>query len=101
MRLLEVLRAAGRDVHLSISPSGADVIRQELGLAVDLDDFRAESILLGDANSIESGLPLLESTAPLQRLRSRHDRQTGRLSYYHCKTSWPRWPAARFSPPAW
>ena len=30
VRLLEVLRAAGRDVHLSISPSGRDVIRQEL-----------------------------------------------------------------------
>ncbi len=32
VRLLEVLRASGRDVHLSISPSGRDVIRQELGL---------------------------------------------------------------------
>jgi flavin prenyltransferase len=39
VRLLEVLRAAGRDVHLSISPSGRDVIRQELGLDLDLDRF--------------------------------------------------------------
>ena len=45
VRLLEVLRASGRDVHLSISPSGRDVIRQELGLAVDLDNFRLESLL--------------------------------------------------------
>jgi 4-hydroxy-3-polyprenylbenzoate decarboxylase len=45
VRLLEVLRASGRDVHLSISPSGRDVIRQELGLVVDLDDFRVENLL--------------------------------------------------------
>ena len=45
VRLLEVLRASGRDVHLSISPSGRDVIRQELGLTVDLDDFQLESLL--------------------------------------------------------
>jgi 4-hydroxy-3-polyprenylbenzoate decarboxylase len=45
VRLLEVLRAAGRNVHLSISPSGRDVIRQELGLAVDLDHFKLEQLL--------------------------------------------------------
>ena len=28
VRLLEVLRASGRSVHLSISPSGGEVIRQ-------------------------------------------------------------------------
>jgi 4-hydroxy-3-polyprenylbenzoate decarboxylase len=45
VRLLEVLRAGGRDVQLSISPSGRDVIRQELGLTVDLENFRLESLL--------------------------------------------------------
>jgi 4-hydroxy-3-polyprenylbenzoate decarboxylase len=44
IRLLEVLRAAGRDVHLSISPSGRDVIRQELKLDLDLDRFEANAI---------------------------------------------------------
>jgi flavin prenyltransferase len=39
VRLLEVLRAAGHDLHLSISPSGRDVIRQELQLEIDLDHF--------------------------------------------------------------
>lgn len=38
-RLLEVLIAAGRDVHLSISPSGALVFQQELGIATDLARF--------------------------------------------------------------
>ena len=45
VRLLEVLRASGREMHLSISPSGRDVIRQELGLAVDLDDFQLDQLL--------------------------------------------------------
>ncbi|MGD9636246.1 MAG: UbiX family flavin prenyltransferase [Pirellulales bacterium] len=45
VRLLEVLRAAGRDVHLSISPSGRDVIRQELALAIDLDKFEISQLL--------------------------------------------------------
>jgi flavin prenyltransferase len=54
IRLLEVLRACGRDVHLSISPSGRDVIRQELNLTVDLEDFRAETLLGNFANHDES-----------------------------------------------
>jgi len=45
VRLLEVLRDAGREVHLAISPAGRDVIRQELDLAVDLDNFSAEQLL--------------------------------------------------------
>jgi 4-hydroxy-3-polyprenylbenzoate decarboxylase len=34
-RLLEMLLRAGREVHLTISPSGAAVIKQELGIAID------------------------------------------------------------------
>ena len=45
VRLLDVLIAAGRDVELSISPAGQAVLRQELGIAVDLDDFLLESLL--------------------------------------------------------
>jgi 4-hydroxy-3-polyprenylbenzoate decarboxylase len=45
VRLLQVLVAAGREVQLSISPSGATVIRQELGLTVDLDDFQIDALL--------------------------------------------------------
>jgi flavin prenyltransferase len=48
VRLLEVLRASGRDIHLSISPSGRDVIQQELGLNVDLDNFSPETLLSAD-----------------------------------------------------
>ena len=63
VRLLEVLIASGLDVHLSISPSGREVIGQELGLNIDLDRFEVAD-LLGHPNE-DSG-------------------QRGRLNYYPC-----------------
>ena len=45
VRLLEVLLAAGCDVHLSISPSGQTLLRQELDLSVDLEQFDSSSLL--------------------------------------------------------
>ncbi len=45
-RLLEVLCRSGRTVHLSISPSGAHVFREELGL--DLDPNRFDPKSFGD-----------------------------------------------------
>jgi 4-hydroxy-3-polyprenylbenzoate decarboxylase len=44
-RLLQVLVEAGRDVHLTISPSGAAVVAQELGRRVSLDCFAAAELL--------------------------------------------------------
>ena len=64
VRLLEVLLEAGRDVHLSISPSGQAVIGEELGLRIDLDRFEPET-LLGKAS------PAI--------------RKLGHLTYYHHK----------------
>lgn len=48
VRLLEVLLVAGRRVHLTISPAAAEVIRQELGLKVDLENFRLSQLLPSD-----------------------------------------------------
>jgi 4-hydroxy-3-polyprenylbenzoate decarboxylase len=48
LRLLEVLLRAGRTVHLSISPAGAEVLQYELGRSVRLDRFDLRD-LLGDA----------------------------------------------------
>jgi len=45
VRLLDVLVAAGHSIQLSISPAGQSVLRQELGLEVDLANFRVESLL--------------------------------------------------------
>jgi len=61
VRLLEVLLESGRDVQLSISPSGQAVIAEELGRQVDLDRFEVQTLL---------GRP-----APA----------AGRLTYFHFK----------------
>ena len=87
MRLLEVLRAAGRDVHLSISPSGRDVIRQELKLDIDLDNFDASRLRLA------TSLPRSHALAENARI--------GQFTTTTTRISWPRWPAARSSPAAW
>jgi len=61
VRLLEVLLEAGREVHLSISPSGQAVIGEELGRRIDLDRFEPQSLL------------------------GRQPPQAGRLHYFHHK----------------
>lgn len=45
VRLLEVLVASGREIHLMVSPSGAAVIKQELDRTVSLDPFELRSLL--------------------------------------------------------
>lgn len=47
VRLLEVLIAAGCDVHLVISPAGQIVLTEELGLSVDLERFEIGAMGLG------------------------------------------------------
>jgi flavin prenyltransferase len=39
VRLLQVLDQPGRTVHLTITPSAAQVLREEMGLEISLDDF--------------------------------------------------------------
>jgi 4-hydroxy-3-polyprenylbenzoate decarboxylase len=45
MRLLEVLVASGRNVHLLISSAGTIVIQRELGREIDLDHFSIRQLL--------------------------------------------------------
>jgi len=46
-RLLQVLLDSNHEVHLTISPSGREVLRQELACEIDLDAFQPQT-LLGD-----------------------------------------------------
>jgi 4-hydroxy-3-polyprenylbenzoate decarboxylase len=46
IRLLDVLGAAGCDIHLSISSAGREVLEQELDLSVDLDQFDPAMLML-------------------------------------------------------
>lgn len=61
VRLLQLLLAAGREVHLTISPSGAAVIGQELGIellvdaeAIDLRAFDIDGLL---ASGVQEDTP--------------------------------------------
>jgi 4-hydroxy-3-polyprenylbenzoate decarboxylase len=90
VRLLEVLRDAGRDVHLSISPAGRDVIRQELGLTVDLNAFDAKNVWqsVNDISrdrihALLQGVPGASSNDRNRSTGGAHDR--GDLHYYHCQ----------------
>jgi flavin prenyltransferase len=45
VRLLEMLLAAGRTVHVTLSPAAVLVIDRELGLTLDLDHFDPQQLL--------------------------------------------------------
>lgn len=49
-RLLETLIATGNHVHLTISPAGQAVLKQELDIDVDLDNFLESSLLPNPQN---------------------------------------------------
>jgi flavin prenyltransferase len=46
IRLMEVLAAAGCDVHLTISAAAQTVLKQELDLTVDLENFNPSMLML-------------------------------------------------------
>jgi flavin prenyltransferase len=62
IRLLEVLSAAGCDVHLTISSAAQSVLKQELNLNVDLDNFLLSSLMLDVGSNLRD--------KKLQRIRS-------------------------------
>jgi flavin prenyltransferase len=45
VRLLEMLVTAGRDVHLTISPSGRELLRHELNVHIDLRNFDISALV--------------------------------------------------------
>ncbi len=65
VRLVEVLLAAGCDVHLTISPAAAEVLEQELDLTVDLEDFNPAALMLDRGPADDPKLQLLRSTAEI------------------------------------
>jgi 4-hydroxy-3-polyprenylbenzoate decarboxylase len=88
VRLLEVLIATGYDVHLSISPSGRAVIKQELDLNVDLDSFQPSSLLLGDVVwAGDSKLDMLRAMAGISSedssVLSVREGEPGKIHYHH------------------
>ena len=88
MRLLEVLLATGHDVHLSISPAGAQVIAEEMDLHVDLNDFSPADLMLHDVtDASDSKIKLLQASAGIgtadSNVLSVDAGRVGELYYHH------------------
>lgn len=88
VRLLEVLINIGHDVHLTISPAGAMVLKQELDITVDLDDFSLRPLLLdADKTASDSKLDILRQEAGVSTGDSNvleiRDREPGQVLYHH------------------
>jgi len=88
LRLLEVLLAAGRTVHLVISPAATRVVHEELGLTIDLDHFQLEQ-LLPDGPAVDSRLAMLRPAVEGQEggtgssIFSDSGVAPGKLLYHH------------------
>ena len=87
VRLLEMLLAAGCDVHLSISPAAQLVLKQELDLTVDLADFHVSSLMLNPADPSDSRIGMMRSMAGISSEESNvlavNVGQTGEIFYHH------------------
>jgi len=87
VRLLQVLLAVGRNVHLTISPAAKLVLSQELGLSIDLDKFNVAQLLppeteLGDDSAI-SGLRLSSKSSVMDSSSVFSEVTRGRIIYHH------------------
>ena len=72
VRLLDVLLANGREVHLLISPSGKAVLKQEIGVEVDLECFDPAPLFSAMQH------PLLQGARP----PSEQQGHSGKLLYH-------------------
>lgn len=88
IRLLEVLSAAGCDVHLMISAAAQSVLKQELDLTVDLDHFSPAMLMLDSGpNPKDRKLQEVRSMAgissDLSNVLSVGSGEPGEFHYYH------------------
>ena len=87
VRLLEVLNAAGYDVHLSITASGQEVLKHELDINVDLENFLIEDLLLGEETHHDSKLDMLRAMAGIasedSNVLSVREGDAGGVIYHH------------------
>lgn len=85
VRLLEVLRATGSQVHISISPSAQAVLKQELGVSIDLEKFNLDALL--PANARDAKLEAIRSMAGISSAESNvlavEPGEIGKIHYHH------------------
>ena len=78
VRLLQVLCRGGHRLHLTISPSGAAVIQQELGIELDLDQPNLASLIgyvapWTHCNEIKTGAAKAGQSVSVNVSYHRHD----------------------------
>ena len=88
VRLVEVLIAAGRTVHLTISPAAVEVFKRELGLSLNLDKFDMQQILpRNDQIEHDEKLKLLKPSGvagyAASSVFSDSEIFTGKIIYHH------------------
>ncbi len=89
VRLLEVLLHSGHNIHLTISPAGCQVLKHELGLKIDLNQFSASQILPSDSEVSEDSVLARLRRQPVQSehvvssILSESDVEAGELIYHH------------------
>ena len=88
VRLLEVLSAAGCNVHLIISGAAQSVLKQELDLTVDLDHFSPAMLMLDTGPTPKDGkLQTVRSMAGISsdssNVLSVGSGEPGEFHYYH------------------
>ena len=88
LRLLEVLVATGKTVHLTISPAATEVLKHELNLKVDLNAFDPQQLLPAAAEALQdSKLKLLKSDGDggyaASSIFSDSEIMKGRIVYHH------------------
>jgi 4-hydroxy-3-polyprenylbenzoate decarboxylase len=88
IRLVEVLLAAGCDVHLTISAAAQAVLKQELNLTVDLENFHPSMLMLG--GKIHTTDPKLQMVRTLAGISSEESSvlsvpsgEQGQIRYHH------------------
>ena len=88
VRLLEVLVSAGCDVHLTISAAAQAVLKQELNLAVDLDNFNVDALMLDLGPAVKD--PKLQQLRSMAGISSELSNvlavptgEPGEIRYYH------------------
>jgi 4-hydroxy-3-polyprenylbenzoate decarboxylase len=88
VRLLEVLAASGCDVHLTISGAAQAVLRQELNLAVELDNFNPAALMLDIGPHVKD--PKLQAIRKAAGISSESSNvlsvptgEPGEIRYYH------------------
>ena len=88
VRLLEVLLAAGCDIHLTISSAAQTVLKQELNLTVDLENFSPSMLMLDSGDILRD--PKLQAMRSMSGISGDSSNvlgmgmgEAGQIFYYH------------------